>query len=45
MDSLADTPVSSQDQLPLHDFYRYTIRHIEREESLISRRIAWLLTF
>jgi len=25
--------------------YRFILRHIEREESLINRRIAWMLTF
>jgi hypothetical protein len=45
MDSLTDTRDSSQDQLPVNDFYRYTSQHIEREETLISRRIAWMLVF
>lgn len=25
--------------------YKFTLRHIEREENLINRRIAWMLTF
>lgn len=25
--------------------YKFIVRHIEREESLINRRIAWMLTF
>jgi hypothetical protein len=25
--------------------YKFILRHIEREESLINRRIAWMLTF
>jgi hypothetical protein len=45
MDSLADTRGSSQDQLPVNDFYRYTSRQIEREESLINRRISWMVMF
>ncbi|MGO8950801.1 MAG: hypothetical protein ACLQUY_24740 [Ktedonobacterales bacterium] len=35
----------SKDPLPLHDFYGYTVRRMERVESLINRRIAWTLAF
>src|SRR5215469_5572534 len=45
IDSLSDTRDSSQDQLSIHDFYRYTSQHIEREESRINRQIAWMLVF
>jgi hypothetical protein len=45
MDALSDTRDSAQEQLPVNDFYRYTSQHIEREESLITNRIGWMLTF
>jgi hypothetical protein len=45
MDTLSDTRDSAPEQLPVKDYYRYTSRHIEREESLINRRIAWMVMF
>lgn len=45
MNTLSDTRDSPPEQLPVSDFYRYTSQRIEREESLINYRIAWMLIF
>jgi hypothetical protein len=33
-----------QEQLDIQ-YYKFILRHIEREENLVNRRIAWMLTF